>query len=182
MKPIWNYPLTWFAVVVLAFVLAIATPHDSGVMGRLPSAVGQSLDLKPVAVKPGDGKILALVTFNRNQRREVESWIHGLNLHGDRSISWIRMPVVNDPGDPAHRAAAEGRLLKHYASAQERSNLLPVFVNQNTFAQSAGLLDTDTAYVLVINRNGDVLARVAGEFDADKAEALRETLRTSEEF
>ena len=176
MKPIWTYPLTWFAVVAVAFVLAIATPRESGVLGRLPNVVGQTLDLKPAALKNGNERILALITFNRGQRKDVESWISGLKLEHDRSISWIRMPVVNDPGDPARRAAAEGRLLAHYASAQERSNLLPVFVDRDAFVQSAGLLDTDTAYVLVINRNGDVLARVAGQFDEDKARALRATL------
>jgi len=29
----------------------------------------------------------------------------------------------------------------------------------------------------VVNRNGEVLARVAGQFDETKAEALRETLQ-----
>ncbi len=176
MKPIWTYPLTWFAVVVLAFVLAIAAPRESGVMGRLPNVVGQTLDLKAAAMKNGDERILAFITFNRGQRKDVESWISGLKLHHDRSINWIRIPVVNDPGDPIRRAAAEGRLLAHYASAQERANLLPVFVDRDAFVQSAGLLDTDSAYVLVINRNGDVLARVAGEFDEDKAQTLRDTL------
>ena len=180
MKPIWTYPLAWFAVVVVAFILAIAAPRESGVMGRLPPAVGQALDLKQPAAKSGDERILALITFNRGQRKDAESWISGLKLQNHRSISWVRMPVVNDPGDPAARAAAEGRLLAHYASPRERSNLLPVFVDRDNFVHSAGLLDTDTAYVLVINRNGDVLARVAGEFDEDKAQALRDTLLTND--
>lgn len=176
MKPIWTYPLTWSAVVVVATVLAVATPRESGVMGRLPNVVGQTLELKSTALKNGEERILALITFNRGQRKDAESWISGLKLHNDRSINWIRIPVVNDTGDPSRRAAAEGRLLAHYASEQERSNLLPVFVDRDSFAQSAGLLDTNRAYVLVINRNGDVLARVAGEFDEDKAQTLRETL------
>ena len=182
MKPIWTYPLAWVAVVVVAFMLAIAAPRELGVMGRLPSVVGQALDQKQPTAKSGDERILALITFNRGQRKDAESWINGLKLQNHRSISWVRMPVVNDPGDPAGRAAVEGRLLARYASPQERSNLMPVFVDRNSFVQSAGLLDTDTAYVLVINRNGDVLARVAGEFDEDKAQTLRETLFTGNDL
>ncbi len=180
MKLIWTYPLTWCAVVVAASVLAIAAPRVTGVMGRLPNVVGQTIDLKPAVVKNGGDRILALITFNRGQRKDAESWISGLQLQHDQSIAWIRIPVVHDPGDPARRAVAEDRLLSHYVSAEERSNLLPLFVDRNTFAQSAGLLNTESSYVLVINRNGDVLARVAGEFDENKAEALRETLRSND--
>ena len=175
-KTIWAYPFTWYAVVVAALVLAVATPRQSGVMGRLPTIVGQKLDQQAVALKRGEERILALVTFHREQRKEVETWISGLKLHQDQSITWIRMPVVNDPGDPVRRAAAEDRLMARYASVQERSNLLPIFTNREAFAESAGLSDTSRAYVLVINRSGDVFARVAGEFDESKAQALRDTL------
>lgn len=180
MKPIWTYPLTWFVVVAVALVLAVAAPRQAGVMGRLPNSVGQTLDRKPAAVKHGNERILALITFNHHQRKDAETWISGLKLHENQSITWIRMPVVNDPGDPTRRAAAEGRLLAHYASPQERSNLLPIFIDRDVFVRSVGLLGTDSAYVLVINRNGDVLARVAGEFDEDKAQALRDTLSMRE--
>ncbi len=175
-KPIWTYPLTWFAVVAAALVLAVATPRESGVMGHLPTAVGQKIDDKPPALANGDQRFLALVSFHRDQRKEVESWINGLRLRDDPSISWVRMPVVNDPGDPMLRAAAETRLLARYASPQERRNLMPVITDRDAFVQSAGLRGTGSAYVLVVNRSGDVLARVAGEFDEMKAEALRDIL------
>ncbi|MEO5698041.1 MAG: hypothetical protein ABIQ60_13020 [Burkholderiaceae bacterium] len=170
-KPIVTYPLTWMVVVALALVLAIAAPRGVGVLGRLPADVGKTLERKQ-----GDERILALVTFNRSQRKDAEVWISALGLHSDQSITWVRMPVVNDPGDPLRRAAAQNRLLAHYASARDRSNLLPVFFDRQAFARSAGLLDTDTLYVLVINRNGDVLARVSGAFDENKARTLRDTL------
>ncbi len=175
MKPTWKYPFTWFAVVAAAMLLAVATPRQPGVLGHLPSEVGQKL-VYQVASAQRSERILALVTFNRDQRKQVESWINGLKLHQDRSIAWIRMPVVNDPRDPQRRAAAESRLMARYASPQERANLLPVITDRDAFVQAAGLRDADRAYVLVINRNGEVLARVAGEFDETKAEVLRDTL------
>ena len=176
MKPIWTYPLAWFAVVVAAFVLAVATPRESGALGHLPAAVGQELEQKRAALALGDARFLALVTFHRGQRQDVESWISGLKLNQDPSISWIRMPVVNDPGDPARRAAAEDRLLARYTSAKERTNLLPVFTDREAFVRLAGLRGIEHAYVLVINQSGEVLARVAGEFDEAKAQTVRDTL------
>ena len=175
-KSIWAYPLTWFVVVLAALVLAVAAPREPGVLGRLPGVVGHKLNQDFAALRRGEQRILALVTFHRGQRKEVETWISGLGLQHDQSITWIRMPVVNDSGDPAQRAAAESRLMARYASAQERSNLMPVFVDREDFVRSTGLRDTERAYVLVINRDGEVLAKAAGEFDETKARAVRDLL------
>ena len=67
-KPIWTYPLTWCAVVAVAVVLAVATPRASGVVGRLPVAVGHKLDSQTMALANGDERFLALVSFHRDQR------------------------------------------------------------------------------------------------------------------
>ena len=175
-KPVWTTPLTWCAVIAAAMLLAVATPRELGVLGRLPVAVGQTLDTKHAAIAPGDARFLALVTFHRDQRKDADSWISGLQLHHDRSISWVRMPVFNDPGDAAQREAFERRMMARYTSDQERRHLVPVITDRAAFVQSVGLDGTGSAYVLVINRNGEVLARVAGEFDQTKAETLRDTL------
>ena len=65
---------------------------------------------------------------------------------------------------------------KHPTPA-ERARLVPVFTDQSQFIRSAALDGPDQAHVLVINRDGEVLARAEGAFDADKADKLRETLR-----
>ena len=176
MKPFWTYPWTWVAVVALALLLALATPRGSGVLGRLPAEVGQKLELKPLPVGNGDERFLALVTFNRQQRAQVDSWVTGLKLHDNAAISWFRMPVINDPKDADKRAAAEGRLLARYSSARERSKLFPVFTDQAAFIAATGVRGTDQAMVLVITRSGEVLARVLGEFDEDKAQVVRDML------
>lgn len=176
MKPIWTYPWTWVAVVLLALLFALATPRATGVMGRLPVEVGQKLEQKPLPAGNGDERILALVTFHKEQRAQVDSWVAGLKLHDNAGISWFRMPVINDPKDAEKRAAAEDRLLARYSSARERARLLPVFTDRAAFIEATGLRRTDQAMVLVITRNGEVLARVLGEFDEDKAQIVRDMM------
>jgi hypothetical protein len=179
MKSNVSYLGAWLLAVSLAFGLAIASPNDSSVMGRLPDFMAQTLLRQPVAVPQGlpSDRTLALITFQRGQHAQVESWIQGLNLRNDPSITWMRMPVVNDPGTPVGRSAVENRLLKHYPADTERANLVPVFTDRASFVRSAGLGSTDQVYAVVVNREGEVLARVEGQFDADKAQTLRETLR-----
>lgn len=179
MKPIWIQTLAWLAAVAAALALAFAAPSESSVMGRLPSLNATRLDLRPVSF-PQDlspRPTLALVAFAKTQRAEIDSWIHGLRLHHDPSIAWLKVPVLNDPGNPYERDAAFERILKRHPAEADRSRLLPLFTDRDAFVRNAGLSGTEHAGVLVVARDGRVLARVEGHFDEDKAQALRETLQ-----
>lgn len=172
----------WLGVAGLALVMAIAGPNDGNVMGRLPAFMSQTLLRQPLAVPGGlpSDRTLALITFQRGQRAQAESWIQGLNLRNDPSIAWMRLSVRDDPGTTSGRNAVESTLLEHHPAATDRARLVPVFTNRASFVRSAGLNGTHQAYAVVINREGQVLARAEGQFDPDKARALRETLQTQE--
>lgn len=180
MKSTVSYIFAWLGATAAALAMAFASPTESSVMGRLPAFMSQNLMRKPVTVPadlPSD-RTLALITFQRSHRAQAESWVTGLNLKNDPTITWMRIPVVNDPGTSKGRDEIENRFLQHYKGEAERSNLVPVFTSDRTsFVRSAGLQGTEQSYAVVVNREGDVLARVEGEFSAEKAEILRETLR-----
>jgi hypothetical protein len=179
MKSNMSYVGAWLAVVSLAVVLAFSTPNESSVMGRLPAFMAQTLLRQPVAVPqelPGD-RTLALITFRRSHREQAESWVRGLNLRDDPSIAWMRLPVIKDPGTPTGRHELENKLRELYPAEAERAKLLPVFTDRDSFVRSAGLGGVDQVYVVIVNRQGEVLARVEGAFDPEKAQTLRATLR-----
>lgn len=179
MKTTWTGSLAWLLAVSAALALAVAAPNDSSVMGQLPSFMARTLNQQAVAVPgglPGE-RTLALITFRGSQRAHIDGWIQGLNLQSDPSIAWLRMPVLNDPGSTAARSAIETKLLRSYPADAERARLMPVFTDRERFVRSAGLRGTDEVYAVVINRQGEVLARAEGAFDADKADKLRETLQ-----
>jgi hypothetical protein len=176
MKRVWSPTLAWFLAVVAAVLLAVAAPTESSVMGRLPSFHARQLDQKPLVLPEGLGadRTLAFISFHRDQRPAVDSWIHGLQLSGDASVRWLRMLVVNDPGDDAERSVIENRLRERYA--QEKAAVVPVFTDRNAFARSTGLSGVEQPHVVVLNRRGEVLARVEGPFNPEKARTLRATL------
>ena len=174
-----SYVFAWMAAVCIAVVFAVASPNDARIMGHLPAFMSQSpLSRKPIAIPGGltADRTLALITFQRGHRAQAESWIRGLHLDTDSSIAWMRMPVINDPGTQVGRSVVETRLMQNYPAANERANLVPVFTDRADFVHAAGLPGTDQFYAVVVNRSGEVLARVEGPFDAEKAQALRETL------
>ena len=80
----------------------------------------------------------------------------------------------------ARRAELQDKLLARYPSGVDRAALMPVFTDRDAFLRVAALDNHDQVYVLVLNRQGEILARAEGRFDAAKAEALRETLQAHE--
>ena len=170
--------LAWVAAAGTGIGFAVWYPTEGSVMGQLPAHSTQFLNRTPVSLPEGlpSDRTLALVTFNRDQRSQADSWIEGLDLKNDAKISWVRIPVLGDPGTPNARSEAENRLLGRYTADIERAKMLPMFVDKAAFAQATGLKSTEQAYAVVFNRQGEVLARVEGPYDASKAQTLRETL------
>lgn len=179
MKTTWTSATAWLAAVVVALLLAWGAPNESSVMGQLPAFMARTLDRRAIDVPQGlpAERTLALITFRSAQKEHIDGWVAGLKLHDDPSIAWLRMPVLNDPGSSAARSEIENKLLRRYPALAERARMMPVFTNRDDFVRSAALPGTDQVYAVVINRQGEVLARAEGRFDADKAHNLRETLQ-----
>ena len=173
-----NPTLAFLAAVSVALVLALAAPNETHVMGQLPALTAKRLDQQRVVLPQGlpAERTLALVAFTRGQRAEIDSWIEGLRLNRDASIPWVRMPVINDPGDDGRRNAIESRVAERHPAPQDRARLVPVFTDREAFIRAAGLTSGDHASVLVVDRDGRILARAEGRYDEAKAQALRETL------
>lgn len=178
MKPVWLNTLAWLVAILAAMTLAVATPTVSSVMGRLPALTVTRLDQQPMPLQAGlsADRTLALIGFSKDHRGDIDSWIKGLGLTRSDAISWVRMPVITDPGDAAGRQAIEERLRTRYANDPTRASVMPVITDRAAFSRAAGLASTDKAYAVVINRQGEVLARVEGEYNPEKAQTLRATL------
>lgn len=175
---IWTPTLAWLGAAGLALAFAFAAPDEVNVMGRLPTVNAKRLDQQPLTLPaqlPAE-RSLALVAYTKHQREEVQSWIRGMHLELDSALPWFRLSVLNDPGSESARSAVERRLLAQYPNAVDRARLIPVFTNREAFARAARVSSTDHAAVLVVDRDGRVLARAEGAYDEAKAKALRETL------
>ncbi|HSV46378.1 MAG TPA: hypothetical protein VLJ58_11370 [Ramlibacter sp.] len=174
----WAPVLGWLGAGCAAVVLAAFAPQDHDFKGRLPQLQAKRLDQQQIALPQGlpAERTLAVVVFGRGQRDEARSWIEGMRLQNDRSIAWLKMPVVDDPGEEQARRAIEQRLLSRHGADSDRSRLVLLFTDRAAFVRAAQLSSSDHASVLVVDRRGVVLARSEGPFDESKAQALREVL------
>lgn len=174
----------WLLAAAAAFLLAFAAPSESRVMGHLPTFVSHNLKNQPMALPrdlPSD-RTLALITFKRGQRQQVDGWVNwvkNLNRAGPDAVNWLRVTVVNDPGTDGARGEVWTRLLEKYPGDAERANFVPVFTDHASFVRASGVSGTDQVMAVVLNRQGDVLARAEGPFDANKAQSLLETLKST---
>lgn len=177
-RTMWSPTLAWLAAVSGALLLAIAAPSETNLMGRLPWLTAQRLDAQRVGPSsaPPAGRTLALVGFSHSQRAEIHSWIEGLRLEDDTEIAWVKMPVLKDPGSEDGRQEALRKLLARLSGRVANARVVPVFADRDEFIRAAGLSGTEHASVLVLDADGQVLARAEGRFDQDRADALRETL------
>ena len=178
MKTIWFQLTAWLAAVTVALLLAFAAPNESTLMCRMPAVNAKRLNQQPIALPEGlpAGRTLALVAFQRGHRGEIESWIRGMDLRENGPIEWLKMPVLDDPGSESARTDIESRILARHTALVDRARLVPVFTNRAAFIRAAGLTSSDHAWVLVIGRDGQVLARAEGEYSEEKGQALRQTL------
>ena len=170
--------LSWLAAVMVALLLAWAAPTESGLMGRLPSLNAKRLNQQPIALPqelPGQ-RTLTLVAFQRGHRSQIESWITGMQLRENTSIAWLKMPVLEDPGTESARSEIESGMRARHSTEADHARLVPVFTDRDAFMRAAGLSGSKHAWVLVIDRDGQVLARAEGEYSVEKGDALRETL------
>ena len=177
-KTLWTPTAGWVAAIAAAVALALLAPEERALLGRVPNLSAKRLDQRQLALPqelPAE-RTLAVVVFRRSQREEAHSWIEGMRLRHDRTIPWLKIPVLDDPGSESERLAIETNLLSRHASAHDRSQLVLLFTDREAFVRAAQLPNSDHAAVLVLDRQGTVLARADGAFDENKAQALRETL------
>jgi hypothetical protein len=163
----------WLAAGATAGLLALAGPDEGTLMGQLPHFKARRLDQQPVALPqelPSE-RTLALIVFGRGQRE-----VQGLGLARGGAIPWLKVAVLEDPGDEPRREAVESAMRARHVSAADRARLVPLFTDRQAFVRAARLSGTDHASVLVLDRAGRVLARAEGAFDDLKGQALLETL------
>lgn len=168
----------WLLAVLAACLLALGFPSERRVMGSLPPVTAKNLNQKHLQLPAdlGGERTLALIGFERGHAAGVDSWVQGLRLHQQPGIVWLRMPVLNDPGNTHHREALEAFLMARYPDRQDRARLVPVFTDRDLFVRTAGLTSAREPHAVVLGRDGEVLARAEGWYSEAKAQALLETL------
>jgi hypothetical protein len=169
----------WVGAASAAVALGLVAPSENGVMGQLPPLAAKARDQRSLTLPqelPAE-RTLALLVFKREQKEEARSWIDGMGLRKDPSIPWLKVRVVPAEAGPV-ALTMDSSKPADLPPGLRPDRLLSVSTDTSRLVQAMGLSNSDHAQVVVLGRDGQVLAKAQGAYDEDKARALLETLRS----
>ena len=148
-------------------------------VGSFPAIKADNLNEKQFNLPadfPSD-RTLLLLGFKREEADTLETWIEGLNLK-DKEIAWFEMPVI-----PSLYSIGgffiDGAMRRGTPDLKMRERIITLYTDQKAFASSMGIDDqTLGAYVAVVDRKGNNLGFVQGEFSTAKAAKITSLLRS----
>jgi hypothetical protein len=85
------------------------------------------------------------------------------------------MPVVADYGS-IWRAFVDNGMRSGIKTKKARSRVFTVYGNRDDFLRKLNMPTADKVYVLIVQQDGEILARVEGRYSDEKANILREAL------
>lgn len=119
---------------------------------------------------PG-GRTLVLVTFERAQEKNLDTWVVGLALLKS-PIAWVVTPVI-DKQNAFVQAMITGGMRLGTSDLKERDNTIPLFTSQKDFIAALQLKSGQkTNYAVIVDRGGQVWAVAEGDYNPEKAKSL----------
>ncbi len=136
---------------------------------RFPTVEGNNLNRRHFQL-PDDldgGWRLVVLAFEQWQQRLVDSWLPQLKRlaaeHGNTAV--YEVPVLGRKW-LLGRPLIDGGMRAGIADSAVRDGTITVYTNVGAFARSAGISDTKTISVLLLNSAGEIVWRATGGYAA----------------
>lgn len=123
---------------------------------------------------PGDPAVI-LIAFKRAQQADLDQWIGALALDRD-SAPWIEMPIVPDYGS-LWRGFVDNGMRSGIKTDAARSKVFTVYGPVDAIRQKLDFPTDDRVYLLVVRRNGTIVAQASGTVTPEKATRIADALK-----
>jgi hypothetical protein len=147
---------------------------------HFPTVTGSNLQRQTLEL-PQDlqGELnLVLIAFQQWQQTQVDTWIpFARELEGSHSgLRYYELPTIQRLNILARTFINEG-MRAGIPDPVARERTITLYVDKETFRESLQLPREDSIYVLLLDRQGQVLWRAEGAFTADKGDSLAAVVR-----
>jgi hypothetical protein len=115
-------------------------------------------------------RTLVLVAFRHSDQAVIQGWKSGLALTGAQD-DWLEIPVVGVSSGMVKGMIRSGMRGK-YPDPRDKAHVAPLFGDAAIYAKDFGI-SPDAVAVLVIDREGHVLASAGGAFSEGSATSIR---------
>jgi hypothetical protein len=141
-----------------------------------PPVQSRTLDGRAISLPadfPGE-RTLLILGFQRAQQPSIEAWAKGMHLEANH-LPWLQLPVMDDP-NAIVRAIVNGGM-KHAINRELWPHIVTLYTQKAAFERTVGIDSEAAVHVLVVDRNGTILARVTGDYTPEAAAHLLSALK-----
>jgi hypothetical protein len=147
---------------------------------QFPAVTGSNLQRKKCNL-PRDlqGELnVVLIAFQQWQQTQVDTWIPFARQleESHPGIRYYELPTIRPLNVLARTFINEG-MRAGIPDPLARERTITLYVDKNTFRQALQLPGEDDIYVLLLDRQGQVLWRTEGAFSEEKGESLAAAIR-----
>jgi hypothetical protein len=146
---------------------------------RLPVVTGKDLNGKPWTAPadfPAD-RTLVILGYEQEQQAAIDTWTARMGLtQPENTLPWIEMPVIDEPGF-VMRWIIDTGMQRGIPGKDARSHVWTAYTDRKAFLKSCGIDSVADIHVLVVGRDGGILAMETGRYTKDAASRLVEILR-----
>jgi hypothetical protein len=147
---------------------------------QFPAVTGSNLQRKKLSL-PGafEGELnLVFVAFQQWHQRQVDTWIpFARELEGTHpEVRYYELPTIQRLNALARTFINEG-MRAGIPDPMARERTITLYVDKDSFRQALQLPREDDIYVLLLDRQGQVLWKAEGAFTPGKVESLSAVVR-----
>ena len=171
--------LILLAFVILSVTSCIGPGNNSDVINKtFPSVKGTDLLGKMVNIPDifQGNKILVAVGFKREHQKEMKNWASYINqiIKTNNSIKFYTL-LVTYKTNFIRRIWINNMMKFSTTKTQEKCNTITIYTDQKKFSQYLNMKLTQS-YLVVLDKNKNILQIIKGNPDADKLQKLNKTL------
>jgi hypothetical protein len=167
--------------VVLAFLLAVATPLSAHAAGIFPQVTAENLEQRNYRLPEDfEGKFnILVIAYKREQQELVDSWFPAFRRieQNDRSVRFYELPVIARLTGFFMRWMIDRGMRRGIPSKDKRARVITLYVDKDAFKTALHLpASEDTIYILLVDRRGRVLWRGEGAYSEVTAASLQRAI------
>jgi hypothetical protein len=144
-----------------------------------PTVFGSNLSGQEYTVPYGlEGEFnVLLVAFEPSHQFQLQSWMPSLErLHDQYPRLWYyQLPTLWSYGDE-QRSMIDAGMRRAITDPDAREIVITLYLDKTVFADLLGFTSEDVIYVLLVDREGEILWRTEGMCTVAKRDELEQTL------
>jgi hypothetical protein len=120
---------------------------------------------------------LLLIAFWQEQQRDIDTWLPFVKrlVQEQPGLAYYELPTI-DRSNPAFRWWLDTVMRLGIPDRQARATTITLYLNKQAFRRELGLKSEDRIYILLVDRQGEILWRSEGMYSEEQGAALRRRL------